>query len=852
MRLSFFPTYSPLWIILGGVLFAGLGSHASGLAIASELDDARASFRKGEYEKAISAAKEQVDKRVWNEAWPRLLIEAYLAVGAYDRALAEYEVAIDRFGDSIRLRLLGVHVYRMVNNAIKSDKQLDEIEGLLQRAPWRYANRTDLVPVGEFYLLRGEDPKQVLKVCFDQAVKLDPKNVEAHVATARMALAKNDAQVAAQSLEKALALAPDDPEVLYLSARAWSETERGQKEAYLKRALEANPNYLPAMLYAAEKQMNSERYAAAREILDQAEKVQPKHPGLWSLRAAISHLMGDYFQEGVARSKALEPWSLDPEVDHTIGRHLSLHYRFQEGVEYQRRALAMDFKYAPARAQLAQDLLRLGETEEGWALVDGIRQSDPYDVSIYNLKQLQAKLGKFTTLEIPGFVVRMDAKEAEVYGDDVLSLLAEARATLVPKYRAQLQEPIFVEIFPRQQEFAIRTFGMPGGEGFLGVCFGRLITANSPAALQVDTNWRSVLWHEYCHVVTLQKTKNKMPRWLSEGISVYEERARDRAWGEQLDTTYREMLLGEDLVPISQLSGAFLNPKSPLHLQFAYYMSSLAVEFWVERFGMQGLDRLLEDLSIGMRQEEALARLPGSLQILDQDFVEFAKSKAAQMSATADFSRPSPEEAKDRKAWLRDHSNSYWGHQQAMADSVKSRDWQAAREHAETLMALWPDDPSDTGISWQLAGICKALGDTDAEYKALQQLAQRAGSPREGLLRLVELAIQRSDWKMALYGCERLHGISPMSDSIQEMRSLAAEKVEDPATALRALRARLALDPIDPASVLYRMAQASLELGDKKQAKRYCLQALEESPRFADALSLLVSLQDSPATVAPE
>ncbi|MFN9984038.1 MAG: hypothetical protein ACK52S_00670, partial [Pirellula sp.] len=110
----------------------------------------------------------------------------------------------------------------------------------------------------------------------------------------------------------------------------------------------------------------------------------------------------------------------------------------------------------------------------------------------------------------------------DVYKRQVVELLQNARQVLVPKYGATLQEPIFVEIFPRQQEFAIRTFGMPGGQGFLGVCFGRLITANSPSALQVDSNWKSVLWHEYCHVVTLQKTKNKMPRWLSEGISVYE------------------------------------------------------------------------------------------------------------------------------------------------------------------------------------------------------------------------------------------------------------------------------------------------------------------------------------------
>ena len=59
-----------------------------------------------------------------------------------------------------------------------------------------------------------------------------------------------------------------------------------------------------------------------------------------------------------------------------------------------------------------------------------------------------------------------------------------------------------------------------------------MITANSPASQgEHPANWEAVLWHEFCHVVTLSKTHNKMPRWLSEGISVYEEAQEDASWG---------------------------------------------------------------------------------------------------------------------------------------------------------------------------------------------------------------------------------------------------------------------------------------------------------------------------------
>src|SRR5947209_20567459 len=89
----------------------------------------------------------------------------------------------------------------------------------------------------------------------------------------------------------------------------------------------------------------------------------------------------------------------------------------------------------------------------------------------------------------------------------------------------ELAKPTFVEIFADPKDFAVRTFGMPDIPGFLGVCFGRVVTANGPAATGGSaSNWESVLWHEFCHVVTLKLTQNKMPRSLSAGISVYEDR----------------------------------------------------------------------------------------------------------------------------------------------------------------------------------------------------------------------------------------------------------------------------------------------------------------------------------------
>ena len=842
------------------------GQEPKSTATITDVESARAALRVGQYDECIEYAKAQVDKKVWNDKWPILLVEAYLTTGKYEKALVVYEESLSRFGDSLRLRLLGVDVYRMNNQPLKSKEQLDVIDRRLNRDTWLYSVSSEFVNIGDYFLLRNEDPKLVLKNCYDLAVKADPKSPDPHLATARMALDKSDSKVAAQSLAKALKLDDKNPETHYLSAKAWQSTEPDRATDHLQKSLALNPKYVPSLLLVVEQKMNEEQYAKALQLLDEVEKVNPRLPKLWALRAAIAHLEGRYDAEGEARKKALSPWSLNPEVDHTIGRHLSMHYRFTESVEYQKRALTMDSSYVSAQSQLAQDLLRLGQTDPGWDMVDRVRKNDPYDVTIFNLRQLQKELDRFATLEAPGFVIRMDARESRIYGRDVVQILSEARDVLTSKYKVQLEEPIYVEIFPKQKDFAIRTFGMPGGQGFLGVCFGRLITANSPAALQVDSNWKSVLWHEYCHVITLQKTKNKMPRWLSEGISVYEERLRDKTWGQAWDPTYREMTLGEDFVPLSKLSSAFLNPKTPMHLQYAYFESSLAVEFYVEKFGLPALLRMLDDLSLGLPAADALKRSPGSLEALDNEFAAFAKERAEGMAPQADWSKP-PVPVKTKEAiglgmglggeggqinpvanesandWFSKNPGAFVSLERSLQKAVGDSKWTDALAIAEKMQTQWPDDARTTGVYAKLAMIHQRLEQIDQEREALVSLVERSSDAFDALSRLCELDETRKDWESLAKWSERLHAIQPIRFDVQQRRAMSHELIGKHATASDAWLACLELDPLDYAWMHYKAAENLKYTGRDSDAKRQVLMALEESPRFSDALRLLLQLQ---------
>ena len=137
-------------------------------------------------------------------------------------------------------------------------------------------------------------------------------------------------------------------------------------------------------------------------------------------------------------------------MDHLIGKKLSQKYRFDEGAAYQRRAIEFDSSYAPARLQLAQDLLRLGHDEIGWELARKVADDDPYNVVAVNLLNLNGKIDSFRVLQEEDIHVRMDRAEAAIYGDAVLALLKEAKEKSL--------EDIFLELTGGTQKDQISRF----------------------------------------------------------------------------------------------------------------------------------------------------------------------------------------------------------------------------------------------------------------------------------------------------------------------------------------------------------------------------------------------------------
>ena len=819
---------------------------------AQSLAEAKVLFDTGEYAQCREMCEKGCQEYSWYESWRHQKLEAELVLGRYAEALGTVEKGLKDFPASIGLRFIGHRVYLHNGRPDDANRLLAELDAMVHEAPWRYNNSADKIIVGEYFLSRGMDAREVLEICFDRVKTNSPTFLGTYLATGELGLAKHDYSIAAEAFQQAAKLEPNNPQVHYGLARAYEPSEPDAAKAALAKALELNPRHVPALLLAVDHLVDAEDYDQAIKILALVREVNPIHPLACAYSAVLAHLDGNASGEKDWRAIALSSWSKNPEVDHLIGRKLSQKYRFSEGAQYQRQALAFDPGYVPAKIQLSQDLLRLGQDAEGWQLAAAVSAADNYNVLAYNLVTLQKTIEKFKTLESDAIVVRMDAREAAIYGQAALELLDQARRVLCEKYDIRIEGKVAVEIYPAQKDFAIRTFGMPGGAGFLGVCFGPVITVNGPTA-QGDSpsNWHAILWHEFCHSVTLGKTGNKMPRWLSEGISVYEEKQANPAWGQAMTPLYRKMILDEELTPVSELSGAFLNPPSAAHLQFAYFESALVVEYLVEKHGLEALKKILVELAQDTPINVALDHHAGGLAALDKQFAQFARQRAEALAPEADWEPvdlPGDASVETVRHFVDQHPKSLPSLTLLARRLLAEKRWEDAKEPLRKLIALYPENVSADSPYRLIGEVHRELGQSDAEIEALEKLAALDADAGDVYLRLIEIYQARGDWQGLATNAERMLAVNPLIPAPHRALAESARKLAAPQRAIQSFRALLQMEPIDPARMHFDLAQLLSQQGEASEARRHVLMALEEAPRYRAAQQLLLDLVDGRGT----
>jgi tetratricopeptide (TPR) repeat protein len=700
---------------------------------------------------------------------------------------------------------------------LTSDAQLfrDAVEGYYREANKQAPNDPVInAEWGELFLEKGE-PDQAL-TSFQIALKSDASNVVALVGYANLMFEQNPPNA----------------------------------KGSVDQALKINPNYVPAHLFIAEGALDDRRLDDARASIDAALQVNPNSLEARSLQAAMAFIQG---RDADFERMAEEILKINPvygDVYRTAGDHLARQYRFDEAVVMTRRALTIDPNNARTQADLGLQLMRTGDEAAARTALEAAYKGDPFrsSTSTTNLLTVLDELEKeFETITDGRIVMKLHKNEVGVMREHALPLAKEALAALEKRYNFTAEGPLLIEMFPKHDGFAVRTLGLPGMIGALGACFGRVVTLDSPKARPPgEFNWQETLWHELAHVITLQMSKNRIPRWLSEGTSVYEERRARPEWGRETDLAFAQALSEGKTLQVADINKGFSDPRL---ITIAYYESSLIVEHLIDTYGEPKFHEFIRSYSRGLEDAQALKEVYGiSIDDLHKAFeARIQKQYAPALRALKRPDVKDVESIDQFKALATSNPESFAIHMQLAVKLAEAGDNAGAIESAERASKLLPLASDDNNPNRLIVQIAMKADDKPRAIRALEDLLKVDHSDVESARTLVKLLEPLGDAARTEAAYRKIVDIDPFDAQAQVGVGRLAFRRKDTGTAVRSFRSALATNIADRATVLTDLAEALLTAGQRSDAKTEVLNALEIAPGYDRALDLLLKINEAGA-----
>lgn len=765
---------------------------------------------------------------------------AFAAIGRYDDATAAFQPIAQRdpSGEAAfelgRLQLLRgrtAEATRVLERVIAAANRSDAGETI-----GRAARAAQL-------LARYEQANTL----FRDAAALMGDDPQLQVAWGELFLEKQNRPEAVRSFRAALQSDRRNPAAYAGLARAFADENAAVAKELAGRALGVNASFVPAHLVIADLALDEDRRADAVLEIEQALRVNPQSLEALTLQAAIAMLddrTAD-FEALVAKVLAINPKY--SEVYRVAGAQAARHYRFDRAVELVRKALAIDPDNSRASADLGTHLLRTGDEVNARAALDKAFKADPYDVVAYNLLGLLDSLESFTTVQDGIVTFRLHPDEAPVLREHALPLARDALRQLSERYRFTPGGPILIEIFPRHDDFAVRNVGLPGMIGALGACFGKVVTLDSPRARPPGTfNWQATMYHELAHVVTLQMSANRIPRWLTEGISVYEEQQARPEWGRDMDLEFAEALERGTVIGLPELNAGFMDPTT---ISMAYYEASLLVEYLVEKYGHDGLEQLVRAFAEGGDTDATLKKtLNASLAGLQTPFTAWLNARFDPIVKA----RRAPQDvvitSRTPKQTLEDLAAANPGFFDLF---MRLGDLRAQAGDATGAYAAWsraielvPAATGEDGPRARIAKLAVDKGDAPRAIEALEGILAREGANVEAARQLAMLLDRAEAPTRAVKAWARVAELDPFDANASAVLGRQALTQRDAEQAARWFRAALAAGPADLAAAHCDLAESYLGTGRAAMAKRQVLAALESAPMYARAQDLLLAIVD--------
>ena len=676
---------------------------------------------------------------------------------------------------------------------------------------------------------------------YDAAVAADSSNLDARVSLGELFLEKYNGPDAAATLNGVLRENPNHPRALLAEARRRYADGEGGASALVARALEQAPDLVPAIVFGARLELDVEELAAAEREASRALEVDPGSVDALAVLAAARHLRGDAdaVSDALARAEARTP---RPVAFYATLADVSARNRlYSDAVDFARAGVRLDSTNARVQSLLGMNLLRVGEMTAGREALDRAFAGDPYDVWTKNTLDLLDATRSYREVATDNFRIVLADREADLLGPYASALAEEAYARFSQRYGWKPDVPVRLELYPRHADFSVRTVGL-AGLGALGVSFGNVLAMDSPAARDAgEFNWGSTLWHEVAHTFTLGASQHRIPRWLSEGISVWEERQARPGWGPEVSPEFLAAYTGGSLPAPSGLTDAFMRPAYPAQLPFAYIEAGLVCELIARDHGPEMLPRMVRGYGDGMDTPAVFRDILGvSTSQFDSRFDEWLRQEYAGEIAAVDPWRPA-----DSTATGPTLSGRYADAMRGARAALTAGDEAGAMAALRSAVELAPGVGGAESPRRLLATLELRGGDSAAAATLLADHVAVDEDDYDARMQLADLQEQVGDTTSAVVTLASAIWASPYDAGLHERLARLYEGAGQWPLAVQERRAVLALAPVDEAEARYQLARSLHAAGDDADARREVLRALEIAPAFELAQDLLLELRAS-------
>ncbi|MGP0075187.1 MAG: tetratricopeptide repeat protein [Bryobacteraceae bacterium] len=669
--------------------------------------------------------------------------------------------------------------------------------------------------------LWGTERYQEANDQFRDLIKQYPKNADYRVRWGHLFLERFNADEANGLFEEALKIDKNN-------AQAYLGISQVETEGFTKGAVESAQKAadLDPKLYEAHEQLaflaledNNEELAAKEA--DKALAISGEALDAMAIHLSIDFLHDKNDSPWIERILKVNP--ADGEAYSTAGHFYVINRRYEEGIAAYRKALELNPRLWEARAELGVNLMRLGEDAEARQQLEECYNANYKSYETVNTLRLLDKYKDFVTFKTPTVILRLDKKEAELLRPYFQSEIERNMTAYEKKYQMKLKGPLQVEAYPDHPDFEVRTTGMPGIGGILGVTFETVIAMDSPSGRPPGSfHWASTLRHEMSHAYILQATDSRVPRWFTEGLAVYEETAAAPDWGDRLDPEAIHAIQKKLLLPVAELDRGFIRPSYPSQVIVSYFQGGKICSFIAEKWGYS---KLLEMV-------HSFAKLESTPEVFQKDLG----------ISTTDFD-------KQFLAWLdaqtkitTDHFDEWRDKLKTMVADERNKDYGAVIQIGNTIRDWYPDYVEVGSVYELLANAYKAKDDKDGERKQLEKYNEVGGRDPMLVERLATLEEEAGQPKKAAAALDRLNYIYPEDQELHKRLGDLWLAQNNLPGAIREYQALIALKPLDQATSHYQLAEAYHRANQLDQARDEVLLALEAAPGFKPAQKLLLEI----------